>query len=197
MNARLNFCVLAGYVGGLMVFAFGHVDGASFSVFQEETSARSPGFPVYAPIADANPSIRHTVQIPMPTRLSVQRSVNSLSVSFDPASLRNVKIAAGQKMSLGLRYALRVYAKGDTRPVDAGVGYASINEAIPSASLGFLKSVQILNHVQGGIPTPGKLYTIEEDLSLFETDVPPQHMWSPHADKTYRVLWKKTLKSVR
>ena len=167
MNARVNFCALAGCVGGMVLFVFGHADAALFSV-----------------------------QVPMPTRLSVQRSGNSLSVSFDLASLRNLKVSAGQKMTLGLKYELRVYAKGDTRPVDASVGYASINEPVTPAGLGFLKSAQILNRVQGGIPAPGKRYIVEEDLSLFETDVPPQHMWNPQAGKTYTVLWKKTLKSV-
>jgi hypothetical protein len=44
-----------------------------------------------------------------------------------------------------------------------------------------------------GIPLPGKKYVIEVELTIFETDVPPQHDWCPHG-KNYKVLWRRTLK---
>jgi hypothetical protein len=42
------------------------------------------------------------------------------------------------------------------------------------------------------IPQPGEKYTVKVRLSLFETDIPAQHMWSPESGK-YKVLWTKTL----
>jgi hypothetical protein len=34
---------------------------------------------------------------------------------------------------------------------------------------------------------------VEMELEVFETDIPPQHDWSPQS-KNYKVLWKRTLK---
>jgi hypothetical protein len=42
------------------------------------------------------------------------------------------------------------------------------------------------------IPQPGEKYTVKVRLSLFETDIPAQHMWSPESGK-YKVLWTRTL----
>jgi hypothetical protein len=168
MNARAAICALAACVGGL---------------------------PIYPPIATANPAIHREVEVPMPARLSVRLDGGRLSVSFDLNSLRNVKIAAGQKMTLGLKYELRVHAEGSAQPLNASFGYASIQEPVTRASLAYLKSTQFFYPAQSGIPAPGERYIVEEELSLFETDVPPQHMWDPQAGKAYKVLWKKTLKS--
>ena len=41
-------------------------------------------------------------------------------------------------------------------------------------------------------PRPGERYVVEVQLVVFETDLPPQHMWSP-ASGTYEVLWKRAL----
>jgi hypothetical protein len=42
------------------------------------------------------------------------------------------------------------------------------------------------------IPQPGEKYTVKVRLSLFETDIPAQHMWSPESGK-FKVLWTRTL----
>jgi uncharacterized protein (DUF2345 family) len=62
----------------------------------------------------------------MPARLSIERTPGRISVGFDLASPRNVKITVGKKMTIGVKYEMRVYATGDARPVNAGsVGYAA------------------------------------------------------------------------
>jgi hypothetical protein len=33
-------------------------------------------------------------------------------------------------------------------------------------------------------------------VTVFETDIPAQHMWTPAASKKYKVLWSGTLKTV-
>jgi len=133
----------------------------------------------------------------MPARLSVQRTPSRLCVSYDLSSLRKVKVAVGERMAIGMKDELRVYVKGDAQPLHAGrFGYASINEpVIPFSNPDFLKSTSCLDSVQDGIPAPGKRYVIEVDISLFETDIPPQHMWMPEGSKRYRVLWDKKLKT--
>ena len=60
----------------------------------------------------------------------------------------------------------------------------SIDEATPAVPL-----------TQDWIAEPGKRSVVEHDLSLFETDVPPEHMWSPASSGKYRVLWEKRLKA--
>jgi hypothetical protein len=37
-------------------------------------------------------------------------------------------------------------------------------------------------------------YVVEMDLTVFETDIPPQHMWHPQGSKNYKVLWQRTLR---
>ena len=66
-------------------------------------------FPILPPTADVDPSIRHEVEVQMPTRLSVQRTPDSLTVSCDTASLENVKVTVGKKMSIGMKDEFRVY----------------------------------------------------------------------------------------
>ena len=150
-------------------------------------------FPEYPPTPDADPSTRHEVEVSMPARLSVQRTSTRLSISYDLASEGNVKIMIGKKMSIGIRDELRVYPTGDSRPVQARS--ISMGGIIPSSDPNILKSTEILNSVPDGIPVPGKHYVIEHDISLFETDIPPQHLWSPKKSKNFKVLWEKKLET--
>ena len=94
----------------------------------------------------------------MPTRLSVQRTSSRLSVSYDRASLRNVKITVGKKMTIGMKDELRVYLKGDARPLRyRSLLEGSMNEEGPRFSLSdpnFLKSTEILTSARDGIPAP-------------------------------------------
>jgi hypothetical protein len=96
----------------------------------------------------------------MPARLSVQRTSSRLSVSYDLASVRNVKITVGKKMALGIRDELRVYVRGDARPLQPrSISLGSINEkesAVPFSDPNILKRTEVLRSVQDGIPAPGK-----------------------------------------
>jgi hypothetical protein len=91
----------------------------------------------------------------------------------------------GKDMATGLKQELRVYRDGKLDQF----GYHSL-ESGPAGkpSIGV-----VLNKKIDKIPQPGEKYTVEVQLTLFETDIPPQHLWSPESGK-YRVLWTKTLK---
>jgi hypothetical protein len=133
----------------------------------------------------------------MPTRLSVERTPDRLSVGFDTESPRIVKLTVGRNMTPGVKYEMRVFARGGARPVDPGaVGYAGIREPVGPSDLSFLSGRAFLNSTQGGIPAAGKRYIIEVDVSIFETNVPAQHFWSP-VSRRYRVLWAETLETVK
>lgn len=185
MNVKLRgFCALAMCVGGSVLFAWAQV---------------VPGFPEYPPTPDADPATRHQVEVSMPTRL--QRTSSRLSVSYDLASLRKVKIMVGEKMTLGIKDELRVYPKGDVRPSQYRNRLeGSLNEKAPRIPLSdpnLLKSNETLTSVPDGIPAAGKRYIVEHDIILFETDIPAQHMWTPGSSTNYRVLWEKKLNTVR
>ena len=44
------------------------------------------------------------------------------------------------------------------------------------------------------LPPPGEEFTFEHRMTLFETDLPAQHMWSPQSGKLYEVLWTRVFK---
>jgi hypothetical protein len=186
MNIRLRgFCVLAICAAGSILFAAQVV----------------PLFPEYPATLEADPGARHQVEVSIPTRLSLQRAAGRFSISYDLASLRNVKITVGKKMTIGMKDELRVYLKGDARPsryrsVLEG-GLKETEPAVPLSDANLLKSTETLTSVQDGIPEAGKRYIVEHDIILFETDVPTQHMWSPESSRNYRVLWEKKLSTVR
>jgi hypothetical protein len=105
-------------------------------------------------------------------------------------------ITAGNRMTIGVKYEMCVHAKGGARPPNAGgFGYAEIKEDVSPSAPGFLNGAASLNRAQGGIPVPGKRYVTEENISIFETDVPARHMWCA-ASGRYRFLWTETLKTV-
>ena len=166
---------------------------AAYVLLVSAVLAQGPKFPSYPPSADADPSVRHEVVVPMPTRLRVERTPDRISVGFDITSVQSVRITVGKLMTIGVKYERRVYAAGDPRPVDAeAIGYSSIEEPVNPSNAGFLNGRSFLNRIQGGIPVPGRTYTVEEDVSIFETDIPSQRMWSP-VSKKYRVPWENKL----
>jgi hypothetical protein len=73
--------------------------------------------------------MRHQVEVSVPARLSLQRTSGQISVSYDPASVRNVKITVGKKTTIGIKDELRVYPTGESRPLQARiVSEGSISE---------------------------------------------------------------------
>jgi hypothetical protein len=141
---------------------------------------------VLPPIPDAAPSVRHEVIVGVPTRLKVKRTADTLSITVDRDSLEMTSIMMGSNMVTGVRSELFVYSEGEARPTQ-GRRYGL------SGGVDFNLGASILNTRQEDIPMPGTKYVIEMDLAIFETDIPPQHMWSPQS-KNYRMLWERTLK---
>ncbi len=204
MNARLSFQTVARCVAGLIFVALTQNYQGMLACAQTvksdpafQNTATAPHPPGYSGHADAAPAVRHEVVIPMPNHLSVERKPNRLSVGFDLVTSRRVKVAVDQNMSIGVKYEIRVYAKGGARPHNpSSVGYASIKEPATPLELGFLNGKAFLNSADGGIPALGEQYVIEEDISIFETDIPAQHMWRPESGR-YRIIWLGKLRTVR
>jgi hypothetical protein len=163
------------------------------------TSPASPGsFPALPPIADADPSVRHKVVLCLPDKLRVTRTDTTLSIEFDMASLQKVPVIASKNMVMGIKDELRIYAVGSPRPDRAGNIRlsSSLDFCTPEQRARSGSSTDILNRNQGGIPETGKKYIVEMEMTVFETDIPSQHMWQPQGSTKYRKLWSRTLKSI-
>jgi hypothetical protein len=78
------------------------------------TQSSSDLFPIIPPIADADPSIRHSVPVRVPTAMVVVRHGDLLTVSFPTLAITN--LAIGHKMVTGITREDSVYHDGITKP---------------------------------------------------------------------------------
>jgi hypothetical protein len=149
--------------------------------------AKFAGFPILPPIPTADPSVRHEEVFRLPTRLQVRRTDDQLSVGIDPGSLEPVKVRVGKDMVTGLKQQTSIFLAGKS----VVSGYGGLQGWGAGTALGPVGG--LFNRRTDKVPRPGEGYTAEVRLTLFETDIPAQHMWSPEGGK-YRVLWARTLR---
>lgn len=139
------------------------------------------GFPVLPPRADANPEKRLARDVMVPTTINVERSESQIGVGIDRATFKSESLLVGENMIVGFAWETDVLSGGKVVSTGRrGLGTPG-------------NSVSYYNASQDGIPRPGEKYTVEVRLTVFETDLPPQHFWSPESGK-YRVLTTKTLR---
>jgi hypothetical protein len=138
-------------------------------------------FRIIPPIADADPSVRHAVLMRVPTRMLVVRHRDSLAVSFP--TLETTNLMVGHKMVTGVMREDAVIYDGLAHPRGMSLG-----------GVVFETSTNVLTFGQEGIPKAGREFTLEQRVTIFETDMPVQHMWSPQSGKHYRVLWARTFR---
>src|ERR1035438_9672956 len=136
-------------------------------------------FQIIPPVVDADPSVRHPVPVRVPTAMLVVRHGDSLTVSFSMLEATNLMV--GHKMVTGIMREDSIYHDGIAKPRGMSL----------QGGLVFESSTNILTLGQDGIPQPGQEFTLEQRVSMFETDLPAQHMWSPQSGKHYRVLWTR------
>jgi hypothetical protein len=144
-----------------------------------------PGFQILPPITNANPSIRVPLLVHVPTKLKIERASDTLSMEIDKSSLEATNLMVGTNMVTGVESKIYVYREGEPRPANGGYGLGGTD---------FNLGTMIWHTNQEGIPLPGKKYVVEVELTVFETDIPPQHMWSPQGSKYFKILWRRTLK---
>ena len=168
----------------LALLSGGGFSGCSTAGQRSAGSEHWNGFPILPPIANANPSIRLPLVVHVPTRLKIERTTDMLSLEIDRSSLEATNLTVGTNMVTGVESRIYVYPEGELRPEDGGYSLGGAD---------FNLGTRFWHAAQEGIPRPGKRYIVEADLVVFETDIPPQHMWSPYG-KNYAVLWKRSLK---
>ena len=139
-------------------------------------------FPEIPPVADADPSIRHPVSVRVPIAMRVLRQGDSLTVSF--LSLQTTNLMVGHKMVTGIIREERVFRGGVTQP--RGITMQD--------GLGFESTTNVFTLARHEIPKAGQDFSFEYRVTMFETDLPSQHMWSPQSGKYYRVLWSQAFK---
>lgn len=142
------------------------------------------GFPMIGPVDDADPAVRESRSIELPTRLVVKREEERLSYTVDADSLEAVRVSVGRKMVTGLMYELTI------RRNDGSVAVSGRRGMTTSSNIG----EGIINRSQDGIPVDGESYVVELRFDVFETDIPAQHRWSPRSGK-FRVVMTRTLKA--
>ena|SRR6266446_5243001 len=143
-------------------------------------------FPQPPPIADANPALRAEQEVRVPTTFKVFRTAKVMVFYKDCEPLKPTKLLVGSKMVLGMSTKLYIYPVGGVRsakPTQESLGGLP-RKGTRSRSLFYPKA--------DGPLVPGKPCIVELDVVIFETDIPPQHMWGPESGK-YKVLWRTTL----
>ncbi len=151
------------------------------------------GFPAPTPIGEADPTVRVEQSFRVPTRMVTTRTAHRIGIGLDAKSLEEVKLKVGAKMVTGAAAKEWVYPLGEERPKPQGgsLGYGLLLGGVD----GLCSGTTYRDAVMGGIPVPGIKYVVEIEISIFETDIPAQHMWMPEGPK-YKVLWTRTLKQV-
>ena len=179
MKSKIILCLALVLSGGLF--------GCSTTVQSSAKSEQWHGFPILPPITNTNPSIRLPLLVHVPTKLKIERTTDMLSVKIhNQSSLETTNLMVGTNMVTGVQSELYIYPVGEPRYakwLNSGLGGTDFNSG-----------TSFWHTKQEGIPLPGKRYVVEMDLIVFETDIPPQHHWSPQGSKNYKVLWQRTLK---
>ena len=127
----------------------------------------------------------HRESVRVPAALSLSRGLDTLTVSIDPASLAGTEVTVDPGMSLGVESDTAVFAAGQQPAPTGRKGYVS--------GASFSLGTTTWSRSADGIPVPGTRYVAEMRLVLFETDVPPQQAWNPHAGR-FKALWTRTLR---
>ena len=101
-------------------------------------------------------------------------------------SLQTTNLMVGHKMVTGITREESVYRDGVARPRGMSI----------QDGLAFEYSTNVFTLARDGIPQAGQEFTFEHRVTMFETDLPSQHMWSPQSGKHYRILWTRTFKKM-
>ncbi len=118
-----------------------------------------------------------------------------LAISFSVDSPQTLKLTVGQNMVTGFESDLRVYPEGTERPSKPrgmDLGGMSLTSSLSNFGSGTI----ILHASTDGIPVPGTKYIVEQEITIFETDIPSQHLWAPKGSPNYKVLWQGVVKQL-
>ncbi|HLZ53091.1 MAG TPA: hypothetical protein VKS19_01300 [Verrucomicrobiae bacterium] len=150
----------------------------------EQRQAKFEGFPVLPPIANADPSVRHEVMVTVPTRFFIERTSSTVSFWVDSRSFVRTNISVGTNMLVCFQDELM------TRDGDA---WTNISGTQLNGGLGRDFGEATLDTAAHLMPTNNSDFKMT--VQIFETDIPPQHLWDPYSEK-FRILWTGDLAPV-
>ena len=142
------------------------------------------GFPVIPAIADANPADRHPISVRVPSRVQVAQSGDSLTLTV--ADFQTVKLTLGHNMVAGMQCEKSIHNGSALLPLGTTLQNSLIFEPLK----------EVFTREGDKIPGRDEKYSVEYKITMFETDVPSQHMWFPQGGKHYKVLWSHTFKEL-
>jgi hypothetical protein len=145
-------------------------------------NATTKGFRVIPPVPDADPSTRKPVSVQLPTAMHLNRRGDTLTVSFP--SIQATNLMVGYKMLTGIAREDQVVRDGIVHIRDRR---RSIQEGLALES-----AIHVLTLGRDEIPKAGQKFILECRVTVFETDLPSQHMWVPETGKHYKILWTRT-----
>jgi hypothetical protein len=158
-------------------------------------------------IFKANSSIRHAVSIRVPTKLKIGRTADMLTLEIDENSFVPASLSVGTNMWTGFDRQVFVYPLGGKCPVNqsdlAGDNDNSGNvdsiiftvwNGMKVGDEYFSFGKQNFDVKEDDFSLPGKKYIVEMDSAIFELEPDSQGYFNPQRSKTYKILWRQTLK---
>lgn len=147
-----------------------------------ETPSAPLGFPDILPIANADTSDRHPITVSVPTKLQIAKDGDVLTLA--PGDFQETKLTVGKNMATGILIEKKTRQGTEVRSL--GMTMVADPNWKPSAKSNTL--------VLAALPR-GEFF-IEYTVTLFETDIPAQHIWAPQSGKGYKILWTHTFKEL-
>jgi len=117
-----------------------------------------------------------------PAALKITRGAGGLDVTAAPGRRRQVEVDAPAGLVVGARHQLTLRRGDATHPLCGGLG--------GTLEIG---AYQVPQRLLRGVPRPGTEVVLT--LTIFQTDVPVGHMWSPGSGSRYKVLWTSTVRA--
>ena len=151
--------------------------------------------PVLSPIEDADPAIRHNETIQVPTRLVFVQWESQLMAGVDKEGFKPVEVSVGLKMILGTRYNVIVYPVTEPRPAKKDNNGEYMMSGVNKGTM-----MHWIHPISSMLPSEsnavsGRQYNVELNMEVFETNLPPQHMWMPQGHE-FKVLFSQTIKGI-
>jgi hypothetical protein len=164
-----------------------HYRAAGYDESERRVTPRHAfGFPAPTPMTNADAGVRHEVTVQVPTKFTFERKPDQLIARVDLSETKPEKMTVGENMITGTEYRFVAYAKGDPAPQEPeGFGLMG--------AIDFRNAQHFFNPKFGVFPEEGKPYVVEMRWKIFETDIPPQHLWSPQGKK-YKVVLEGTIR---
>jgi hypothetical protein len=161
--------------------------GCIITLHFQAQSVSKPLFPQPPPIADADPALRAEQEVLVPTTFKVFRTASVIVVCDDYAPLKPTKLTVGSKMVLGMSTKLYFYPVGGAR------GAKPARESLGGLPGKGSSRRSFFYPKRDNLVVDGRPCIVELEVVIFETNIPPQHMWMPQSHK-YKELWRTTLK---